>query len=164
MPARHKHSSNCFISDKPLVESETTSAFETQPVSLIVHNSGNVYVHPITLSHPPDWWCKQREGMEHIRTERGEGQPYFYFPWTRPKWRKKVWSPFGRGTKDFPLVRSRQFWSLHGFQSPTASPGEPWVEKWRQIHGCINANILKDDCGFCHVLNFRGWFFKRAAW
>lgn len=42
---------------------------ETQPVSLLSHNSSTVYVHPITLSHLQDWWCKQLEGMEHIRTE-----------------------------------------------------------------------------------------------
>lgn len=27
--------------------------------------------------------------MEHIRTEHGEGQPYFYFPRLGPKWGKK---------------------------------------------------------------------------
>ena len=63
--------------------------FETQPVSLLAHNSSTVYVHPITFSHLPDWWCKQLEGMEHIRTEHGEGQPCFYFPRLGPKWKKK---------------------------------------------------------------------------
>lgn len=116
--------------------------FETQPVSLLAHNSRTVYVHPITLSHLPDWWCKQLEGMEHIRTEHGEGQPYFYFPRLGPKWKKKrkkkrFGACFGRGTKELPLVWSRQFWSLHGFQSPTVFPRGPRGEKWRQIHGWI---------------------------
>lgn len=63
--------------------------FETQPASLSAHNSSAVYVHPITFSHLSDWWCKQLEGMEHIRTEHGEGQPCFYFPRLDPKWKKK---------------------------------------------------------------------------
>ena len=115
--------------------------FETQPVSLLAHNSSTVYVHPITFSHLPDWWCKQLEGMEHIRTEHGEGQPCFYFPRLGPKWKKKrrkkkkVGACFGRGTKELPLVWLRQFWSLHGFQSPTVFPRGPRGEKWRQIHG-----------------------------
>lgn len=78
--------------------------FETQPVSLLAHNSSTVYVHPITLSHLPDWWCKQLEGMEHIRTEHGEGLPYFYFARLGPKWKKKggikkVWSLFWKRNK-----------------------------------------------------------------
>lgn len=115
--------------------------FETQPASLSAHNSSAVYVHPITFSHLSDWWCKQLEGMEHIRTEHGEGQPCFYFPRLGPKWKKKggkkkkVGACFGRGTKELPLVWSRQFWSLHGFQSPTVFPRGPRGEKWRQIHG-----------------------------
>ncbi|CAB1439816.1 unnamed protein product [Pleuronectes platessa] len=31
--------------------------------------------------------------MEHIRTEHGEEQPYFYFPWPGPKWKKKGLEP-----------------------------------------------------------------------
>ena len=69
---------------------------------------------------------------------------------------------FGWWTKELPMVWSRQFWSFHGFQSPTAFPRGPRGEKWRQIHGCIYAKILEDDCSFCHVLNFRGWFFKEG--
>lgn len=141
--------------------------FETQLVSLLAHNTSTVYVHPITLSHLPDWWCKQLEGMEHIRTEHGEGQPYFYFPWLSPKWKKgrkkRFGACFGRRTKEPPLVWSRQFWSLHGFQSPTVFPRGPRGEKWRQIRGCIHAKILEDDCSFCHVFWISGDdFFKEG--
>lgn len=43
--------------------------------------------------------------------------------------KKKVGACFGRGTKELPLVWSRQFWSLHGFQSPTVFPRGPRGEK-----------------------------------
>lgn len=59
---------------------------ETQYVSLSAHNSTTVYVHPITFGHLLDWWYKQLEGMEHIKTKHGESQPYFYFPWLNPRW------------------------------------------------------------------------------
>lgn len=135
---------------------------ETQYVSRSAHNSSTVYVHPITFGHLLDWWYKQLEGMEHIRTKHGENQPYFYFPWLNPRWEKKrgggvLGACFGWWTKKLPLVWPQQFWLLHGFQSPIVFPIAPKGEKWRQIHGCTHAKILEDDCSFCCALRGAAW-------
>lgn len=131
-------------------------------IRLSAHNSQTVYVHPIIFSRLQDWSYKQLEGMEHIRRKHEEGQPYFYFLGQIPggirKGRKKGLEPVLDDEQRRMLsVWSQQFWSLHGFQSRIVSPSLPGGEKWRQIHGCLRAKVLEDDCSFCRVLRGAAW-------
>lgn len=63
--------------------------------------------------------------MEHIRSESMQrGSHTSTSPGGVPDGKKKRFGAcFGRGTKKLPLVRSRQFWSLHGFQSESFLKG-----------------------------------------
>lgn len=74
--------------------------------------------------------------MEHIRAEHGEEQPYFYFPRLGPKWgNKRFGACFGRRTKEFRLVWSRQFlvvsWLSNLPQSFLEGPGVKSEDRYR---------------------------------